>query len=164
MVRILRFFPLLALLTLLLHCESAPASAQEELSVPEELGPNAALIRNPVDQGADQVDTTNVAKFAFSGDTEHQFGEVKEGDIVQHDFTFTNAGTVPLLITDARSTCGCTVGDYPKEPIAPGEESVVSITFDTKHKYGRQRKAVSLTANTYPAITYLYVDGTVINE
>ncbi len=165
MVRILRYLSLACLLSLLLRCESAPASAPEEDALTStELGPNAALIRNPVDQGADQVDTVNVARFAFAAPTEHQFGEVKEGTIVKNDFTFTNTGTVPLLITDARSTCGCTVGDYPKEPVAPGEASVVSVTFDTNHKYGRQRKAVSLTANTYPARTILYMDGTVINE
>ncbi len=153
------------LLGLLLSCESAPASAPEEaLLEPTELGPNAALIRNPVDQGIEQLDTVNVARLTFSGPLEYKFGEVKEGTVVQHEFAFTNTGTVPLLITDARSTCGCTVGDYPKEPVAPGGESVVSVTFDTNHKYGRQRKAVSLTANTYPAKTILYMDGTVINE
>ncbi|MEM9929142.1 MAG: DUF1573 domain-containing protein [Bacteroidota bacterium] len=165
MKQLLRFLPLACLLTLLLSCESAPASSPEEDTLtPEELGPNAALIRNPVDQGVDQVDTVNIAKFEFADDPEFKFGTAKQGEVVSHNFIFTNSGSVPLLITDARSTCGCTVSDYPEAPIAPGEESVIKVNFDTKNKYGRQRKSIALMANTYPAITYLYVDGEVINE
>jgi hypothetical protein len=151
----------LALLTLLFHCSDAPASAPE-IDV-EDLGPNAAIIRNPVDQGSENVDTSNVARMTFE-ETEFLFGEVKEGEVVNKDFAFVNTGKVPLLITNARSTCGCTVPKYPEMPIAPGDSGVISVAFNTAHKYGRQRKAVTLTANTYPASTILYVDGTVINE
>jgi hypothetical protein len=152
------------LLTLLSSCESGPASALENGTDVTELGPNAALIRNPVDAGIDNIDTMNVAKLTFTGSNEYAFGSVKEGEVVSHDFTFTNTGKVPLLITKARSTCGCTVPAYPEQPIAPGAEGVISIAFDTNNKYGRQRKPVTITANTYPASTVVYVDGTVINE
>lgn len=152
-------------LTLLLSCESAPASAPEnEAMEPTELGPNAALIRNPVDGGGDAIDTVNVAKLAFDESTEFKFGSIKEGEVVNHDFSFTNTGNVPLLITKAKSTCGCTVPSYPEQPIAPGERGVISVRFDSQNKYGRQRKAVSITANTYPATSVVYVDGEVINE
>lgn len=164
MKSILRIVLPVVLVTLLLGCESAPASAPENDAAVEELGPNAALIRNPVDAGVDNIDTVNVAKLTFSEANEFAFGSVKEGEVVEHDFTFTNTGKVPLLITKARSTCGCTVPAYPEQPIAPGEEGVISVAFDTKNKYGRQRKAVTITANTYPASTVIYVDGTVINE
>ena len=53
----------------------------------------------------------------------YNFGTVKEGDIVNHTFDFVNTGNVPLLITNAKSTCGCTVPDWPKEAIAPGQKS-----------------------------------------
>jgi hypothetical protein len=152
------------LLTLLSSCESGPASALENGTDVTELGPNAALIRNPVDAGIDNIDTMNVAKLTFTGSNEYAFGSVKEGEVVSHDFTFTNTGKVPLLITKARSTCGCTVPAYPEQPIAPGAEGVISVAFDTNNKYGRQRKPVTITANTYPASTVVYVDGTVINE
>lgn len=131
---------------------------------PTELGPNAAMIRNPVDGGAEAIDTINVAKLTFEAGTDYQFGSVKEGEVVQHDFAFTNTGTVPLLISKAKSTCGCTVPSYPEQPVAPGEQGMISVRFDTKNKYGRQRKAVSITANTYPATSVVYVDGEVINE
>ncbi|THH42097.1 DUF1573 domain-containing protein [Neolewinella litorea] len=125
---------------------------------------NASLIRNPVaDASAAPADTSAVARMTFE-ENEFQFGEVKEGAIVRHTFRFTNTGRTPLLITDARSTCGCTVPSYPEQPIAPGASGTVEVVFNTAHKYGRQRKPVTLTANTYPSMTTIYVDGTVINE
>ncbi|MGB3800491.1 MAG: DUF1573 domain-containing protein [Lewinella sp.] len=124
-------------------------------------GGNAAIIRSPV---ADPTpDTASVATMVFE-ETEHLFGEVDEGTIVRHTFAFTNTGKAPLLITDARSTCGCTVPSYPKDPVAPGETGSVQVVFNTTHKYGRQRKPVTLTANTYPSMTTIYVDGTVNND
>ncbi|TXF91729.1 DUF1573 domain-containing protein [Neolewinella aurantiaca] len=158
----LRLFPVFAL-TLLLGCETAPASSPENDSESKELGPVASIIRNPVDVGAEDVDTSNIAKLQFE-ETEFKFGEVKSGTVVKHDFPFTNTGSVPLLITKARSTCGCTVPSYPEAPLAPGESGIISIAFDTKNKYGHQRKPVTIIANTYPAMTTIYVDGKVINE
>lgn len=145
----------------LLGCSPEPASAPG-YKAPEELGPNAAIIRSPVAENG-EPDTVTTARFDFEL-TEFAFGEVKEGTVVKHDFPFVNTGKTPLLINKARSTCGCTVPNYPQEPIAPGESGIVSVAFDTKNKYGRQRKPVTLIANTYPAMTTIYVDGTVINE
>ncbi len=122
---------------------------------------NAAIIRNPVAESVQ--DSVDAATMEFV-ETEYLFGEVDEGTVIRHTFDFTNTGKVPLLITDARSTCGCTVPSYPKEPVAPGQSGTVEVVFNTAHKYGRQRKPVTLTANTYPSMTTVYVDGTVINE
>jgi hypothetical protein len=158
----LRLVPIFVL-ALLFGCETAPASAPGDGIATEDLGPVAAMIRNPVDNGGEKVDTANVAFLNFP-EVEFNFGEVKEGSVVKHDFPFTNTGSVPLLITKARSTCGCTIPSYPEAPLAPGESGVISVAFDTKNKYGRQRKPVTIIANTYPATTTIYVDGTVINE
>jgi len=147
------------ILALLLGCDPAPATAPANES-PGELGPNAALIRNPVDAGDGSVDTSAVARMSFA-EASFEFGAVNQGEVVTHDFTFTNTGSRPLLITDARSTCGCTVPSYPERPVAPGEEAVISVAFDTKNKSGRQSKPVTVTANTYPATTTIYVAGTV---
>lgn len=160
---VLRFLALALVLTPLLSCDTAPATAPE-FTEPENLGPNASIIRSPVDGNAAGVDTASVANMQFTGGNEYRFGEVDEGEVVRHDFEFTNTGSKPLLITNARSTCGCTVPDYPEAPIAPGDKGVITVAFDTKNKYGRQRKPVTITANTYPATTVIYVDGTVINE
>ncbi|MEM1359446.1 MAG: DUF1573 domain-containing protein [Bacteroidota bacterium] len=148
----------LAIFCLLFSCESAPADAPTEAV--DALGPNAAIIRSPVDQGTDQVDSSKLARMAFSS-LDYNFGEVRAGAEITHQFPFTNDGGVPLLITQARSSCGCTVSEYPEEPIAPGESGAVSVVFNTKNKSGGQRKAVTITANTYPATTTIYMTGTV---
>ncbi len=150
-------------LTLLLGCDTAPASAPETNIGESDLGPVASMIRNPVDVDTQEVDTSKTARLAFE-DVVFEFGEVEAGSVVKHEFPFTNTGSVPLLITKARSTCGCTVPSYPEAPVAPGDSGVISVAFDTKNKYGRQRKPVTIIANTYPATTTIYVDGNVINE
>ncbi len=140
--------------------EGQPATSQGLKSGTADLGPNAAIIRNPVDQGT--LDTINVAKLTFS-EVEHPFGEVRAGRVVRHEFDFRNGGKVPLLITNARSTCGCTVADYPGAAIPPGGSGVIKVTFDTQNKGGYQKKPIQLTANTYPATTTIYLTGRVNN-
>ncbi len=100
------------------------------------------------------------ASFAFD-ETEFNFGEAKEGDLVKHTFTFTNTGEIPLVIESASASCGCTVPSYPKEPIAPGAKSKIDVEFDTKGKAGVQNKTVTITANTNPSIFTLKLSGTV---
>lgn len=146
-------------------CQQSPFPKSEK-SV-EEIkaeGPisNADIIRNPV-SAEGPVDTVNVAKMAFM-ETFFDFGEVQEGEIVKHTYQFTNAGRVPLIITDARSTCGCTVPTWPKEPIEPGDSGVISVEFNTKSKYREQKKPIIITANTYPARTTVYLEGFVNPE
>lgn len=121
---------------------------------------NSAIVRNPVSAGG-VLDTVNVAKIVFE-ETSYNFGEVDQGAIVQHVFKFTNTGKVPLLISDARSTCGCTVPEWPKTPIAPGQGGEINVKFDTAGKEKIQHKSVAITANTYPSTTEVELTGTVI--
>ncbi len=115
------------------------------------------IIRMPV--SANQpVDTSLVAKMEFEN-TIYEFGGVLEGSQVEHVFKFTNTGKIPLIISDSKTTCGCTVPNYPKEPIAPGESGEVSVKFNTAGKKNEQNKPVTLIANTYPARTVIYMKG-----
>ena len=57
--------------------------------------------------------------------TEHEFGTLLQGEVVSYSFHFTNTGNVPLIISDVGSSCGCTVGDYPHEPVAPGKTAIL---------------------------------------
>jgi hypothetical protein len=80
---------------------------------------------------------------------EHDFGKVEEGDVVEHVFTFTNNGDAPLIITDAKASCGCTIPSYPKNtPIAAGESGEMLVKFNTRGKPNQQMKQVRITANT----------------
>ena len=81
--------------------------------------------------------------------TEHDFGTINEGDVVETSFSFTNTGNSDLVILDARGSCGCTVPKYPKNtPIAPGETRDINVKFDSANKPGNQTKTVTLTNNT----------------
>ncbi len=92
---------------------------------------------------------------------QHDFGKIKEGDVVEYDFTFTNDGDAPLIITSAKGSCGCTVPDWPKEPIGIGESGKIKVKFDSNKKPGIQNKTVTLTANTFPQQTKLQIKANV---
>ncbi len=80
--------------------------------------------------------------------TNHDFGNITEGEIVTHTFTFTNTGDAPLVIINATGSCGCTVSKWPKEPIAPGGTGDMLVTFNSNGKPNLQSKQVTITANT----------------
>jgi hypothetical protein len=78
----------------------------------------------------------------------HDFGTIKEGDIVETEFIVKNTGDSDLVIADAKGSCGCTVPEPPKEPIKPGESAPIKVSFDSKGKPGSQEKTVTLTTNS----------------
>ncbi len=122
--------------------------------------PYADIIRNPASANG-PTDTVNVAKITFE-EAEYNFGDVPEGTVVEHVFKFKNTGKIPLLISNARSTCGCTVPKWPKEPIAPGQGGEISVKFDTRGKTSVQKKPVTITANTYPATSIVVLYGAIL--
>ncbi|WP_378185188.1 DUF1573 domain-containing protein [Aquimarina sp. W85] len=81
-------------------------------------------------------------------ETEHDFGTINEGDVVEHTFSFTNTGKAPLVIVNAKGSCGCTVPSYPTEPIAPGATGEMLVKFNSSGKPNQQNKTVTITANT----------------
>lgn len=91
----------------------------------------------------------------------HDFGTIKEGEVVEHTFKFKNTGDAPLIISSATASCGCTVPVWPKEPIAVGEEGEIQVRFNSKGKAGNQSKTVTITANTYPKTTRLNIKSVV---
>lgn len=91
----------------------------------------------------------------------HDFGAIKEGDVVEHVFKFKNTGEAPLIISSATASCGCTVPVWPKEPIAVGEEGEIQVRFNSKGKSGNNNKTVTITANTYPKTSKLNIKAVV---
>jgi Protein of unknown function (DUF1573) len=91
----------------------------------------------------------------------YAWGKIKEGEKMTHNFKFTNTGTNDLIISDARGSCGCTVPEWPKEPIKAGKSGELKVIFDSKGKVGEQSKTVTVTANTEPANTVIMIKGTV---
>ena len=75
------------------------------------------------------------------------FGDIVQGQKVEHTFTLTNSGTEPLIISNVAVTCGCTVPSWPKEPIAPGDSAEIKVTFNSTGKMGKQNSVVRIYSN-----------------
>jgi len=101
-----------------------------------------------VEQAAQRDEASRkFASMAFET-TEHDFGTINQGTKVEKIFKFTNTGDAPLIITNATSTCGCTVPEYPKnKPIAPGESGELLVTYNGSGK-NQVTKTVTVSANT----------------
>jgi len=80
-------------------------------------------------------------------ESEFDFGTIEQGTAVEHIFKFKNTGEAPLVIVDAKSSCGCTVPEKPEGPIAPGETGELLVKFNGSGK-GQVNKTVTVTANT----------------
>lgn len=76
----------------------------------------------------------------------HDFGKMKQYGDASTEFKFTNTGTEPLIISNARGSCGCTVPQWPKTPIKPGESSAIKVKYDSK-RIGPINKSVTITSN-----------------
>jgi len=111
-------------------------------------------------QESGDVSTTTI-KFEHY---EFNYGQITQGEIVQNVFTFTNSGNEPLVITNVKGSCGCTVPEWTREPILPGELGSLLVKFNSKGKKGNQTKRVTITANTEPSNTYLTIKGIVEKE
>ena len=95
-------------------------------------------------------------KFTFEQE-EHNFGQIRDGDIVSHTFRFTNTGEAPLIISKATAACGCTVPQWPKQPIPAGGTGQIQVQFDSSNKPGMQNKVVTITANTESKVKKLLI-------
>ena len=101
-----------------------------------------------------------LSEASFSEDS-YSFGEVKFEVPAKHTFRFTNTGTEPLKIEKVKPSCGCTATNYSKEPIAPGAEGFVELTYNAK-KMGIFRKTATVTMNTQPQNKILSISGEVV--
>jgi hypothetical protein len=95
------------------------------------------------------------------GETVHDFGAILKGGDGTYQFEFTNTGNAPLLLSNASSSCGCTVPSFPKTPIAPGEKGTVVVKYDT-NRPGSFHKSVTVSSNAKSAPSVvLYIKGEV---
>jgi hypothetical protein len=114
--------------------------------------PAAAINKNEV-----QLD---VAVFAWDN-TAHDFGKIKQGTPVTHEFKFTNTGKTPLVITNVQASCGCTTPDWSKEPVMPGGKGFIKATYNAAST-GGFNKTVTVTANIETGFVQLTIKGEVI--
>jgi len=114
---------------------------------------------NPVDVPADPTRPLTSVKFA---EEIKDFGDIKQETTNKYAFEFTNTGLEPLIIENATGSCGCTVPNYPKEPIMPGKSGVIEVEYKPGQQEGPQQKTVTVTANTEPRQTLVKIKANVI--
>lgn len=117
-----------------------PAAAPAKVTVPE------------------QAPTTVPNTMKFTNET-HDFGTVKEGDPAVYEFAFKNTGKEPILIQNAKGSCGCTVPSYSKEAVAAGQTGTIKVSYNTQGRPGPINKTVTVTSNV--GTTVLHITGNV---
>lgn len=106
------------------------------------------------------AENKNAGDFKFEME-EYNFGSIKQGDKVEYEFVFTNVGKEPLVITNAAGSCGCTVPEWPKEPIKKGEKGKIKVTFNSAGKQGMQDKTVTINYAGSSTPKVLHIKGNV---
>jgi len=158
-------FSVVLTVALLASCGNEPASTGGDDGRSAGVTPNATPTTTP----ATNIPTPPAAEAAPTGpttnmtfdETEFKFGTVDEGEVVAHTFKFTNTGSNPLIISNAKGSCGCTVPQWPREPIPVGESSSITVEFNSKGKKGPRNQKVTITANTDPVQSFVALVGTV---
>ncbi|MBL4669334.1 MAG: DUF1573 domain-containing protein [Flavobacteriales bacterium] len=122
------------------------------------VGVNAQTSATPAT--AIKVQNPNAPTITFVSEVV-DYGTIEQGADGVREFKFTNNGKEPLIISNARGSCGCTVPTWPKEPIKPGESSVIKVKYDTK-RLGAINKSVTITSNAVTATKVIRIKGKII--
>ena len=122
------------------------------------IGVNAQTTATPAAKV--EVQNPNAATMTFESDVV-DYGTIEQGADGVREFKFVNNGKEPLIISNARGSCGCTVPTWPKEPIKPGESSVIKVKYDTK-RLGAINKSVTITSNAENATKVIRIKGKII--
>lgn len=143
---------------------AAQETARESLATTQTTATTATPPATTTTPTTPPVPVGPLTSLSFEEDT-YDFGEVMEGEKVVHVYKFKNTGKEPLVISNAKGSCGCTVPEWPREPIPVGGNGEIRVQFDSKGKGkvggGPQAKKVTITANTDPANTFLNIKGIV---
>ena len=100
------------------------------------------------------------AKIEFKTET-IDYGQIEKGSDGVRVFEFTNIGNADLIIQDVKSSCGCTVPEKPKDPVAPGKTGVIKVKYDTQ-RVGKIRKTITVYSNATEAIKAIKIKGEVM--
>jgi hypothetical protein len=95
----------------------------------------------------------------------HDFGDIVQGEKIEHTFKFTNTGTSALVITNVEVTCGCTVPKgWPRDPIMPGDKGEITVAFNSSGKVGRQNKVITITSNSIGTTNQVMIVANVLDK
>lgn len=132
----MKYLSLILFAIILFSCTSTDKPATKEEAATDSLNKVA------------MADTSNYTTIEWVDSTTQDLGKIKEGSVVEISWKFKNTGDKPLIISDARGTCGCTIADKPKEPVAPGQKGVIKARFNSQGQGPEAHKTVSVDANT----------------
>jgi Protein of unknown function (DUF1573) len=121
------------------------------------------LVNNPISLNPDSSAFENLPTMDFAS-TLHDFGTIHEGETVEWEFDFKNNGKSPLIISEAKGSCGCTVAEFPKEPIPAGMPSKIKVCFNSTDKHGYNEKQVTISNNTQKGVHYLTIKATILEN
>lgn len=124
-------------------------SCKDEGSASKKMSDNTEVTEGSDNAGevAEEASADKLPELTFD-ENRYDFGTISQGEVVEHEFTFTNTGEAPLKVMKAAPSCGCTVPDWSRDPIQPGEKGSMMVKFDSRGKHGKQNKSVRLTTNT----------------
>lgn len=145
----------LAFLVTISSCKNATKKTEKKDKLSTELVNNPRSAMN-----SDSSALQNLANMNFV-DTLYDFGTINEGEIISRSFEFTNSGNSPLIISNANASCGCTVAEFPREPLAPGKKSAIKVQFTSAGKFGHQEKNITLVTNSSKGNHMLFLKGEV---
>ncbi len=117
-------------------------------------------IKKPESNPVESPPTKYLPKIVFDEMT-YDFGEITEGDIIKHNFNFTNTGKLNLSVEKATASCGCTKPSFPFIDIEPGQTGYIGVTYNSVNKNGDQKPKITVFSNAYPNEMTLYLTGTV---
>lgn len=135
---------LLSIVMMAVSCKDNAASKIKENNLQEAKKRDAILAKPPIAE----FDTT-----------EYDFGTITEGENTTGVFKITNKGLRDLVVISAKGSCGCTVPEWPKEGIKPGETADIKFTFNSSGRAGKQSKTITLKTNTKTGTERLRIKG-----
>jgi len=125
-----------------------------------------SAISNPVQIGNPETEKRVIPKdgkypqMTFAS-KEHDFGTIEADSKVNFSFKFKNTGQADLIITRAVGSCGCTIPEYPKDPIKVGESGKIDVSFNSANKHGNQQKSVTIYTNTKVGVESLIITASI---
>lgn len=117
------------------------------------------IVNNP--NTASGKNDTDIPVIEFESDL-YDFGKIIMGEKVSYSFKFTNTGKSDLIISRVTSSCGCTVGNFPKVPVKPGESNKIEVKFDSENRKGFQSKTITVLSNAQPSSNTLRIKAQVV--
>jgi hypothetical protein len=124
------------------------------------VGTSVVAQKAPVQPAPQKVDAAVITLEKSS----HDFGDIAQGDVVEQVFKFTNTGTQPLIISEIKTTCGCTTPVFPRNPIMPGASGEIKVGFNSAGKANKQTKVLPIISNAANEASITFTTNVIVKQ